>query len=306
MTTTRREFLAASAALPAAGRLTAAAPALRFPTAPRDRLAVASYSFRISIDTPRNRSNKPRDTLIDLKDFPAMIAKRYEIRNVELLGQHFRSTEPGYLDELRSAVRSAGSQVVNIPTSIGASVYDPDSAKRATAVANAKKWIDVAAAMNCPSVRVHIQGVKGADPDVSLASEALLRVSAYGASKSVIVNLENDDLVSEDAFFLAKVIDQANSPWLRALPDFCNSMLGGNEKFNYDAVTAMFRRAYNISHLKDSEVERDMVFRVDLRRTFDIAKAAGYKGYFSIEFEGEGDPYVETGRLIDESLKLLA
>jgi sugar phosphate isomerase/epimerase len=306
MPTTRREFLGASAGLAAAGRMAAAVPALRFPTAPRERLAMASYSFRIVIDTPRNRSSKPHSTLIDLKDFPAMIAKRYEIRNVELLGQHFRSTESAYLDELRSAVKSAGSHVVNIPTSIGASVYDPGSAKRAIAVENAKKWIDVAAAMDCPSVRVHIQGVKGSDPDVTLASEALVQVSAYGASKNVVVNLENDDLVSEDAFFLAKVIDQANSPWLRALPDFCNSMLGGNEKFNYDAVTAMFRRAYNISHLKDSEVERAKVFRVDLKRTFDIAKAAGYKGYFSVEFEGEGDPYVETGRLIEESLRLLA
>lgn len=306
MLTTRREFLAASAGLAAAGRMAAAAPDLHFPTAPRERLAVASYSFRIFIDTSRNRSSKPHGIPIDLKDFPAMIAKRYEIRNVELLGQHFRSTEPTYLDELRSAVKSAGSHVVNIPTSIGASVYDPDSANRAIAVENAKKWIDVAAAMDCPSVRVHIQGVKGLDPDVTLTSEALLRVSAYGASKNVVVNLENDDLVSEDAFFLARVIDQVNSPWLRTLPDFCNSMLGGNEKFNYEAVTAMFRRAYNISHLKDSEVERDKVFRVDLKRTFDIAKAAGYRGYFSVEFEGEGDPYVETGRLIEESLRILA
>ena len=91
-----------------------------------------------------------------------------------------------------------------------------------------------------------------------------------------------------------------------ALPDFGNSMLKGDEKFNYDAVTAMFRRAYNISHMKDCEVDRGKVYRVDPERTFAIAKAAGYKGYFSIEFEGEGDPYEGTQKLIDASLKSLS
>jgi len=42
----------------------------------------------------------------------------------------------------------------------------------------------------------------------------------------------------------------------RALPDFCNSMMGGHEQFNYDAVTAMFRRADHIAHRKDAEVSR--------------------------------------------------
>src|SRR5260370_466344 len=299
MKPTRRDFLIASSAL-AARHVGAAAPALRFPTAPRDRLAVASYSFREFIDTPRNRS-RTQQGLIDLKDFLALVAKRYNVRNVELLAQHFRSTEPAYLDEFGSAVQSAGSHVVNIPAGIGASVYDPDAAKRATAVENAKKWIDVAVAMDCPSVRVHVQGARDAAGDAGLAAQTLGKVAEYGASKSVVVNLENDDLVSEDAFFLVKVIDQVNSPWLRALPDFCNSMLSGNQQFNYEAVTAMFRRAYNISHLKDSEVERGKVFRVDLGRTLAIAKASGYKGYFSVEWEGEGDAYVETGRLIEES-----
>ena len=57
-----------------------------------------------------------------------------------------------------------------------------------------------------------------------------------------------------------KVIDAVNSPWLRALPDFGNSMMKGDEDFNYRAVDAMFRHAYNISHVKDSEVDNGKVF----------------------------------------------
>jgi sugar phosphate isomerase/epimerase len=306
MHATRRDFLLTSALLAASRPLSAADPAIRFPTAPRDRLAIASYSLRAILDLPRNRARaNPPATLIDLKDFPAFAVKRFQVRNLEVLGQHLRSTEPGYLAEFLGAVKSAGCKVVNIPTSVGASLYDPDVARRGTAAANAQKWIDVAVALECPSVRIHIQGARDTAPDAGRVAASLGPVVRYGATRSVVVNLENDDLATEDAFFLAKVIDQVNSPWLRALPDFCNSMMGGDEQFNYDAVTAMFRRAYNIAHLKDSEVDRGKVFRVSLERTFGIAKAAGYKGYFSVEFEGEGDPVTGTENLVAESLKYL-
>ena len=63
----------------------------------------------------------------------------------------------------------------------------------------------------------------------------------------------------------------------------------------------MFRRAYNIAHLKDSEVDRgifggteaprgigDKVCRVSLKRTFGIAKAAGYSRGVSRGIRGTG------------------
>ena len=90
------------------------------------------------------------------------------------------------------------------------------------------------------------------------------------------------------------------------MPDFGNSMLKGDEAFNYKAMEAMFHRAYNISHVKDSEVDEGKVFRVDVARTFAIAKAAGYHGYFSMEWEGQGEPYAGTRMLLDESVKDLA
>lgn len=303
MAHTRREFLLSTAlAVSASG----AEPRLRFPAAPRDRIAVASYSFRSVIDTPRNRAANPGAPLIALKDFPAAMAKRYGIRNVELLGSHFPSTDAAYLSELREALKAAGSRVVNIPTGVGASMYDPDPAKRRVAVDNAKAWIDRAAALDCPGVRVHIQQAKGSMPDVDLVAPRMAEIAAYGESKNVVVNVENDDPVSEDAFFVAKVLDRVNSPWVRALPDFCNSMLKGDEKFNYAAVEAMFARASLICHVKDSEVDHGKVFRVDLTRTFGIAKKSGFRGYFSVEWEGEGDVWVENGRLIEETARQLS
>jgi len=294
---TRRTFIASCAALAAAPQARpAAAPDIHFPAAPRDRLAVASYPFRNFMDRPGHAGLK-------LTEFAAMVAEKFGIHNIEPLSEHFPSTEPAYLDELRRAVEQAHAHIVNIPTSVGASLYDTDPVRRDKAIAGSRKWVDVAVAVGSPSIRVHIQGARGAAPDVGRASESLRQVAEYGAAKNVMINLENDDLVSEDAFFLVKVIDAVASPWLRGLPDFGNSMMKGDEDFNYRAVEAMFRHAYNISHVKDSEVDNGKVFRVSMAKTFGIAKAAGYRGYFSMEFEGQGEPYEGTRKLLDESLK---
>jgi sugar phosphate isomerase/epimerase len=307
MHSNRRDFLIATAFLAPIQRLSASsAPDIRFPTVPRERLAVASWSFRDHLDLPENRAKKSHGDLVPLTDFADMVAQRYKIHNVELLGQHMPSTTPAYLKELRAAVERAGSRVVNVPAGGRASLYDPDTRKRAAAVEDGKRWVDVAIALNSPSVRLNISGVRSVKPDVALTAEGLAAIARYGASKNVIVNLENDDPDTEDAFFIVKVIDQVNSPWLRALPDFCNSMLKGDPKFNYDAVQAMFQRAYNIAHLKDSEVDNGKVYRVDLAKTFGIAKASGYKGYYSVEFEGEGDAYAGVAKLVDAGLKYLS
>lgn len=305
MRTTRRQLLAASMLLAAGKRLRAADPSMHFPAAPRERLAIASYSLRSLLPSRRRNATNPPAAKMDIKEIPAYIVKRYNIRNLELLGQHLPSTEPAYLDEYRQALSAAGVRIVNIPTNVNASFYDPDAARRATAVENSKKWIGIAVALGSPSVRLHIQGAGGAAQDAGLAAETLTAVAQYGASQNVMVTLENDDPKTEDAFFIVKVIDQVKSPWLRALPDFCNSMLKGDEKFNYDAVTAMFHRAYNISHVKDAEIDHDKVFHVDLARTFAIARESGYKGYFSIEFEGEGDPVEGVQKLVDAAIRLM-
>lgn len=317
----RRKFLADSAVLATSATLSGAAfatspwadaspasePHIAFPTEPRQRIAVSSWPFRAWIESPMNRwarkSNLPG---MDLKDFAAMVAEKFNIHNIEPLAEHLSSTDAAYLAEFRAAVEKAGSHVIDLPTGGRYSFYDPDAAKRTMAVDFSKQRIDVAVALGSPSVRVHVAGVHGVAPDVDRTADSLRQVADYGAQKNVVVNLENDDIKTEDAFFLVKVIEKANHPWLHALPDFCNSMLTGNEQFDYDAVTAMFKHAYNICHVKDSEVDNHKVFRVDIAKTFGILKASGYRGYCSMEFEGEGDPYEGTQKLIDATVKNLS
>jgi sugar phosphate isomerase/epimerase len=282
-------------------------PDLQFPTNPRERLAVASWPFRAEIESATNEYRDKKRLGMDLRDFAVKVRERFGVPGVEPLSAHFRSTDERYLRGFREAIDKAGVHVVNIPVDNSFSFYDADAANRIKAIAHGKKWVDVAVVLGSPSVRTSIAEAKNSKPDLDRAAESIREVVDYAAGKNIQVNLENDDLVSEDAFFVVKVIEKVNHPYLHALLDFCNSMASGNEKFNYDAVTAMFRHAYNICHVKDSEVgDQGKVFRVDLKRTFDILKASGYKGYCSMEWEGPEDPYDGTKKLIAASLQYLA
>jgi sugar phosphate isomerase/epimerase len=269
-------------------------PHAAFPSNPKERLAVASWPFRKLVN--------PKTGTMPLLDFPKMVVDRFGVHGVEFLDDHFLSTDAAYLDKVREAVAKCGSRIVNIPVGrLGGSFYDVDVEKRKHVVVTAKHWIDVASAVGSPSVRMHIASAK-TPPDVALAAESLKEVAVYGESKNVVVHLENDDPKSEEAFFLVDVIKAANTSWLRALPDFCNSMLlERGDDYNYKAMRAMFDHAYGICHVKDSEQDGKKMFHIDLAKTFEIARAAGYRGYFSIEYDADGDPFEPTTKLIQGS-----
>ncbi|HKW32458.1 MAG TPA: sugar phosphate isomerase/epimerase family protein [Candidatus Acidoferrum sp.] len=280
-------------------------PRMQFPVAAGERIAIASYPFR---DFIAGQEDKPGSSKMELKDFAAHVSAKFNIRKIEPWSAHFRSLEKPYLEELRAAVAQAHGAIVNIAVDGEHSPYAPDAAEREKAVAFSKQWIDAAAFIGSPSVRTNIPPAKDSKPDVERTADSLRQVAVYGASKSVVVNLENDNPASEDPFFLVRMIETVNSPWLHALPDFANTLAAFEEGYAYNGIDAMFGKAYNISHVKETEVGdgKDKIAHADLPRTFGIAKRHQYKGYFSMEWDSPGDPYAGTADLIAKTLKNLS
>jgi len=321
---TRREFLEKVSAATAGGivlngaqsaiaadqpnQLAAFEPHIAFPTAPRDRIAVSSYPFRAFIQGARSRNADPTVPKMDLTEFPAEVVKKFNVSHIEPNSRHFRSTDPAYLDSFNDALAKAGVKVANIAVDGRGSFYDPDPTVRTGAIANAKNWVDIAVHIGSPSIRAHISGSRSSDPNVDRAAESLKEVADYGAAQNVVINLENDDPKSEDAFFIVKVIEAVNHPYLHALPDFANSMLNGDADFNYRALTAMFQHAYCICHVKDGETgDNGNLVTIDIKKSFDILKASGFRGFCSMEFDqSTGDPYAATTKLIEQTVQYLS
>jgi sugar phosphate isomerase/epimerase len=315
MKKSRRQFLtqagmtAASVwLLPRVAAAAKAEPHIVFPSAARERISVASYPFRKVIAGFGEAAKESPHPEMELKDFAAHIIQKFQVNKIEPWSWHFRSLEASYLAELRTTTEKAGGAIVNVAVDGRHSVYSADKAVREKAVAHGKQWIDAAVAIGSPSIRTHIARAKDSQPDVDRAADSLRRIAEYGASKNVVVHLENDDPVSEEVFFVVKVIEKADTPWLRALPDFANSVVTGKgDEYAYDGILKMFGHAYGISHVKEVETNDDgKEFRADLPKTFGILKNSGYKGYCSMEWDSPGDPYAGTKDLIEKTLKYLS
>jgi sugar phosphate isomerase/epimerase len=280
-------------------------PHISFPTDPRARLAISAWAFRFVIDAPQNEERDPKLPAMDMKDFAAHVREKFNIVNIEPYNRYFRSLEPAYLDQFRNALEKGGSHAVNIAADMDTSYFDADAATRIKSVAEAKKWIDVAVTIGSPSVRTSMSSVKNA-PNLDHATESLKSVADYAASRNVVVHLENDNLVYEDAFFIEKLVRKVGHPYVHALPDFGNSYGSGDSAFAARAVKALFPLAYAISHVKPtSTTAQGKEMQVDIAGNFATAEAANYKGYFSMEYEGKEEIHAATAKLIEQSLKLI-
>jgi sugar phosphate isomerase/epimerase len=292
-------------------------PDLEFPTRPRDRLAVTSWPFRAYMATTANRDRKPGVPgpgnpspgipNIDIKEFPAMVAERFAVYNVNPLLNHFSSTDPAYLESFREAVAKARSHIVDLGLP-GRYFATTDTSTAEAAVRDGCQWIDIAAAIGSPSVRQHLSAQKGEKPDLDAAAIHLAQLADYGAKRNVVVNLENDNPIAEDPFFIVNAVEKVNHPYLRALPDFGNSIVKYGEEGNENAMAAMLKHAFNMCHVKGTlQSDAGKTYNVDLRRMFEIARQSSYRGYFSMEFDTNGgDPFAGTTKLIDETLHYLA
>ena len=198
--------------------------------------------------------------------------------------------------------------IANVAVDGEHSPYATDRSEREQAIAFSKQWVDAAVILGCAGHSDQYPGGKRrTPPDLERTADSLLRVAEYASAKNVVVSLENDNPVSEDPFFLVKLIEKVNSPWLRALPDFCNTLAAKDPDYAYRGIDAMFGHAYSIAHVKSSETNRQgITVHVDMAKTFGFMKQHGYKGYCSMEWDDAGDPYQGTAGLIKTTLQYLS
>jgi sugar phosphate isomerase/epimerase len=313
MNVSRRQFLwsaGAAAAAVSSSRFAFAAteePHFQFPTHPADRLALTSWPFRAFMKSPKNPKG------MDVLEFARMAIEKFDIRNINPISVHFQSLDPHDLAKLRKDVHQAGSRFVGQGVQ-RARFYDTDPAVRKQAVKSAKQWVDIAVILGSPSIRQGLSGAGNVKPSanssVDRAAGSLGELADYGAKKNVVINMENDNFVSENPFVIVRILKKANHPYLRALPDIGNSLPeGGSSEYNARALRAMYPHAFNMSHVKDELWQGGRFYKIDLAQAFGIAKDSGYKGFFSMEVDVNSrtpDPFAGTSRLVRETLQYIS
>ncbi|HKS95023.1 MAG TPA: sugar phosphate isomerase/epimerase family protein [Terriglobia bacterium] len=271
------------------------------------RLGISSWSFHDFFLSTRDQDSTLPETRIVLMDFPEMIADRYKVHNLEFVAPHFASLEPLYIEELKGKLLRARSRLINIPVDIpglaqGGGLSDPDPQVRIVAVVASKKWIDIAKALGGRSVRCD-PGKLNPD-DLSPTIESYKELAAYGRSKGVAVLIENHGGVgSEHPDELLRIFQAVGGSFIGALPDFGNFP---DQATRERGLPLLFPYARTVCHAKGLEFDASgNETKFDFAKCMEIAKHAGFKGVYSIEYEGSGDPYDGVQKVVDELTRYL-
>jgi sugar phosphate isomerase/epimerase len=294
----RRTFLLC----PAAGTL------LRGAGDPKStRIGISTWSFHNFFTATRDEGLPPLSGKSwDVLDYPEMIADRYHVHEMEIVAPHFASMEPSYIREVKSRLERAHSRVVNIPVDIkelweAGGLSDPNPKVREAGIAACKKWIDFAHDLGAKSVRCDPGKINTADLKPTIASYKAL--ASYGATKGIFVIIENHGGVGSEHPEELVELFKAVGANCGALPDFGNFP---DEATRQKGLKLLFPHARTVCHakgLKFDDKGNETMF--DFAQCVKTSKAAGFKGVYSIEFEGEGDPHAGVQHVVDELRRYL-
>lgn len=296
----RRQFLERSGSVLAgalAGSVTAGLPArgpIERKPAQRFKLSCAAYSLRKYLDL-----KSPRMTL---EEFIEKCAG-WETDGVELTEYYFpKPITPEYLMRLKRQAANWGQAISGTP--IGNNFALPPGPERDKQVADVKKWIDVSADLGSPAIRIFAGGApKGVEEDAARkwVAEAIESCCDHAARRGVYLALENHGGVVATAEGLLSIIHAVGCEWVAVNLD----------TGNFHSEDPYAEMAQAAPYAMTCQVKTDVTAKgkkredADLPRVIEILKKAGYRGFVTLEYEGEEEPMTAVPRHLGVLRKLV-
>jgi sugar phosphate isomerase/epimerase len=300
----RRQFLrtatASATALAAPWLATAADPPTRNGK-PHFKLSLAAYSFNkfLPKNWPQPRDGQPTMQLEDVIDFAADL----NLDGVELTSYYFpREVKSEYLRSLQERCFRLGLDISG--TAIGNDFCLPEGPERDADMAMTKQWVDFAATMGAPVIRIFAGKTPKGDTDAAALDRCVVGINAavsYAAERGVALALENHGGITSTPEQLLSIVRRVDpSPWFGINFDSGNfrtaDPYGDLEQIAPYAINAQVKVAMHPNGTSEP---------ADLPRIVDMLKRANYRGYLVLEYEEAEDPKVAIPRYIDELRKLI-
>ena len=253
---------------------------------PKLKTSLNAFSFNDAL-MPGKDGSAPRMSLFDVLDFCAE--------------QNFVAIDPtcyyfpgypnvpsdDYIAKFKKRAFELGLDISG--TGIRNNFASPDKAARAKDVQLAKNWIEAAAKLGAPVIRVFAgQEQPGADrTEVSKwMAEDIRTCAEHGKKFGVLVGLQNHGDFLKTAEQTIEVIQMVNSEWAGVILD-----TGNYPTDPYAEIAAVLPYTVNFQ-VKESPVSKDSPVKLDLDRFVKIVRDAGYRGYLPIEtLTVKGVPY---------------
>lgn len=257
----------------------------------RFKISLNAYSFNAPL------TNK-KTTLDEVIEFCAKTG----FDAIDITGYYF----PGYPEipsdeyiyHLKNKAHRLGLDISG--TGVRNEFGDPDKTKRAADVVLVKKWIEVAAKLGAPVIRIFTARSLPANYKWEQAEEWIIEnikeCVEHGKKHGVIVAVQNHNDFVKTADQTIDIIKKVNSEWFGLVLDtgsfVTNEPYSEIEKTTQYAVNWQVKEKLNYNGKSEN---------MDLEKLFRIIYASSYRGYLPIETLSPGDPF----QIVPPFLKLV-
>jgi sugar phosphate isomerase/epimerase len=242
-------------------------------------------------------------TISDMLDFCA--ATGFE--GVDITGYYFKGypqvPPDEYLFEIKRKAFRLGLEISG--TGVRNDFTIADKTRREQEVALVKNWIEVAAKIGAPVIRIFAGNQKNEGYTKDQITEWMLEdirtCVEYGKVHGVIIGLQNHNDFIQTADQVIRMIEAINSEWLGLILD-----TGSYRVLDpYAEITKSIKYTVNWQ-IKEKIFINGEEKDTDLDKLISIIKSSGYKGYLPIETLGEGDPKTKVTELLAKLKKAMA
>lgn len=292
--TSRRDFLRLGGLL-AAGTMSGLAPVIGRAEpiarkgAPVIKVGCAAQSY--------SRYMKGDKATMNFDDF-LNLAAEMGCEGVEMTSYFFPPDfDLAYINKLKRRALVLGLDIC--ATSVGNKFNLPPGPDRDKQLDHVKTWVDHAAEMGAPCMRIFGGGVpKGSTEEqtVKWIEECIHECLPLAEQRGVVLALENHGGVTTDPDTLISIMQSIKSDWLAANLDTAN--------FHTDDPYASIEQVapYSVTtHMKTSVHPTGKGSEpADVKRIVSILRKVGYRGYLTLEYEASEDPKMAVPRAIAE------
>lgn len=226
-------------------------------------------------------------TIADMIDFCA--ATGFE--GVDITGYYFKGYPQVPPDEYLFDIKrkAFGMGIAISGTGVRNDFTIADKSKRRLEVALVKNWIEVAAKIGAPVIRIFAGNQKNEGISTGQVTDWMLKdiqtCVDYGKQHGVIIGLQNHNDFIQTADHVIKIIEAINSKWLGLILDTGSYRILDP----YDEIAKSIKYTVNWQ-IKENVFINGAEKETDMPKLMGIIKSSGYKGYLPIETLGAGDP----------------
>lgn len=229
---------------------------------------------------------------------------------VEVLHVQMESEDRDYINKLKTLALSLGLDIYCL--AIHQNFIRPSKEDRAKEIKHTKHCLEIAYRLGAPAIRLNsgrwntiesfdeLMANRGREPPISgytekdalsWVVESINACLPAAENFGVVMALENHWGLTATPELTLEIVEAVNSKWLRVLMDTGNFL---DDTYNALSKIAPYTVLVHAKTYYGGGVWYEL--DLDYSQIFKILKDVGYRGYLSIEFEGNEDPMVGVER----------